>query len=410
MNEKDRDHQSFGNLAGMNEMGMDHVPMSEKGLDHAHTAGMTREEWLATGEHDAVALGYGNNGHNGAGLGARGNEGYYNAPGGHLSSYYGSDMNDYSMPRATMMSSQPQHQLQSVPPLPSKALAQHRLSEQDHYEAANGIGMALAGKPLSIVPEEEEERSQRFSASQGLGQSTATLNKEVGAPAGAVGGGLAAEGTPFADPPEAGKTFVVRRTFEPSMNDELVIFVRRPISHVTSRQGADSRPCTVIQPGDRVQILTSYDDGWCLGVNLDVSPSDPTRNQRGVFPRDCVEELTGATGLHRVPTLPPLDLGHQDSSGDKVVLGIDTSLGGPAPATPAIEIFSPSGEQEEVDSNRAIIDRFPPPSPSASSSKATSPALSERTQRRVSSLIASRDAELFMALGEALDARDAQRK
>ncbi|KAI7878598.1 hypothetical protein K492DRAFT_114429, partial [Lichtheimia hyalospora FSU 10163] len=36
-----------------------------------------------------------------------------------------------------------------------------------------------------------------------------------------------------------------------------------------------------VHPGDQVQIIAEYDDGWCLGMNL-------TRGQQqGVFPRHC---------------------------------------------------------------------------------------------------------------------------
>jgi hypothetical protein len=37
-----------------------------------------------------------------------------------------------------------------------------------------------------------------------------------------------------------------------------------------------------IQPGDKVQIYTEYDDGWCLGINLTRGGS------RGVFPQHCI--------------------------------------------------------------------------------------------------------------------------
>ncbi|KAI9483809.1 MAG: hypothetical protein EXX96DRAFT_559768 [Benjaminiella poitrasii] len=39
-----------------------------------------------------------------------------------------------------------------------------------------------------------------------------------------------------------------------------------------------------IQPGDRIQVYTEYDDGWCLGINL-------TRGgARGVLPQHCLDK------------------------------------------------------------------------------------------------------------------------
>lgn len=135
---------------------------------------------------------------------------------------------------------------------------------------------------------------------------------------------------PFADPATEGKTYIVTRTFEPSMPDELLIY-----------------------PGDRIQIVVPYDDGWCLGCNLSMAEREGTQQPaRGVFPRDCVEEwtpelermmngtpandgnvqmnegplatvneearptsvnsdipLNAQADLQRAPTLPPLDMG-----------------------------------------------------------------------------------------------------
>ncbi|KAI9243363.1 hypothetical protein BDA99DRAFT_426459, partial [Phascolomyces articulosus] len=41
-----------------------------------------------------------------------------------------------------------------------------------------------------------------------------------------------------------------------------------------------------IQPGDRVEVLTEYDDGWCQGINLSRG------NCKGVFPKHCVDMYT----------------------------------------------------------------------------------------------------------------------
>lgn len=172
------------------------------------------------------------------------------------------------------------------------------------------------------------------------GNGNAAALAAAGLAAGAGAGMLAAGGDgqqqqgPFADPATEGKTYIVTRTFEPSMPDELVIF-----------------------PGDRIQIVVPYDDGWCLGCNLTTSERDGIPPTKGVFPRDCVEEWTleletmmngttpgegindntqggqlapvmegeeqrptsvasdiplnmnGTTDLQRAPTLPPLDMG-----------------------------------------------------------------------------------------------------
>lgn len=139
---------------------------------------------------------------------------------------------------------------------------------------------------------------------------------------------------PFTVPASEGEIYIVTRTFEPSMEDELVIF-----------------------PGDRIQIFMTYDDGWCLGVNLDSRKRDGLNEpKRGVFPTDCVEKYgqssnstatsgtkianvagkeqqletleekdenseqmddvplnSGPTELERAPTLPPLEMGEPTS-------------------------------------------------------------------------------------------------
>lgn len=43
-----------------------------------------------------------------------------------------------------------------------------------------------------------------------------------------------------------------------------------------------------IQPGDKVEILIEYDDGWCQGINLSRG------NIKGVFPRHCVDQVDGS--------------------------------------------------------------------------------------------------------------------
>lgn len=76
--------------------------------------------------------------------------------------------------------------------------------------------------------------------------------------------------SPFADNNDEGKVYIVKRTFEPSLGDELVIYVRSflPTLEFLLHMLIESNH-HVLQPGDRVQLLISYDDGWALGVNLD---------------------------------------------------------------------------------------------------------------------------------------------
>ncbi|KAG0740555.1 hypothetical protein G6F57_006939 [Rhizopus arrhizus] len=58
-------------------------------------------------------------------------------------------------------------------------------------------------------------------------------------------------------------TFTVIATYIPTLSDELEI-----------------------EPGDRIELLVEYDDGWCQGINI-------TRNYaKGVFPRHCIDYAT----------------------------------------------------------------------------------------------------------------------
>ncbi|KNZ54251.1 hypothetical protein VP01_29g6 [Puccinia sorghi] len=66
-------------------------------------------------------------------------------------------------------------------------------------------------------------------------------------------------------PQMKGKTFIVERTYQAALDDELVLHV-----------------------GDRIEVVFHYDDGWCLGRNLDIEGHDKGQLSKGVFPRDCV--------------------------------------------------------------------------------------------------------------------------
>ncbi|CAG8489468.1 8271_t:CDS:2 [Paraglomus occultum] len=60
--------------------------------------------------------------------------------------------------------------------------------------------------------------------------------------------------------PESLGTFTVVSTYTPNMDDELEI-----------------------QPGDKVTVLVTYDDGWVQGVN------ETRDGAKGVFPRHCID-------------------------------------------------------------------------------------------------------------------------
>jgi hypothetical protein len=87
--------------------------------------------------------------------------------------------------------------------------------------------------------------------------------------AAAVAGGAVAV-APATAPPEAQAasslgTFTVIATYVPTLSDELEI-----------------------EPGDRIELLVEYDDGWCQGINV-------TRNYaKGVFPRHCIDHADAA--------------------------------------------------------------------------------------------------------------------
>ncbi|KAG0148974.1 hypothetical protein CROQUDRAFT_105324 [Cronartium quercuum f. sp. fusiforme G11] len=69
---------------------------------------------------------------------------------------------------------------------------------------------------------------------------------------------------------QPGSVFLVSRTFDPSLPDEILV-----------------------SPGDRVKIDMVYDDGWCFGTNLDAelrrAAGQCTTLTKGVFPRECLQ-------------------------------------------------------------------------------------------------------------------------
>lgn len=190
-----------------------------------------------------------------------------------------------------------------------------------------------------------------------------------------------------------------------------------------------------------------YDDGWCLGINLDIDRHQRATNQmlisKGVFPRDCVgsipidmdnsgegeQPLTpGPSDLQRVPTLPPLDLGEyytpsqqqEQKNQARSTLSVSVFDSRPQSLTvprashpgPKIRISSPAHSEDNTPRHSDVIAQFPDTPNNDSQNRASLMAYRNSfgilgntpaaRQKRISSLIAGRDAQLFMELGEAL--------
>ncbi|KAG1443315.1 hypothetical protein G6F56_010715 [Rhizopus delemar] len=67
-------------------------------------------------------------------------------------------------------------------------------------------------------------------------------------------------------------TYTVIATYIPTLSDELEI-----------------------EPGDVIELLTEYDDGWCQGINVSRG------NAKGVFPRHCIDHANVPT--NNIPNL-----------------------------------------------------------------------------------------------------------
>ncbi|KAK4053158.1 hypothetical protein OIV83_001893 [Microbotryomycetes sp. JL201] len=238
---------------------------------------------------------------------------------------------------------------------------------------------------------------------------------------------------PFSEFPGQGAIHVVKRTFEPGLEDELVLF-----------------------PGNRVQLLIRYDDGWALGINLDSNQSPPAK---GVFPFDCLGEALGSSSQQPLSTIleqdsrpgslasppPKLDtsavanaptaqLGYlsngpvppqlpqmrSDSPIDlespptSAVKSDSRSTPSPTLVMPSIqisdqatgvsqELFTPPPQQMAFDDYQHQQQRLPDALQAGKSGKST---VNDKKGRRTSSLVASKDADLFLALGEVLGRDD----
>jgi len=217
--------------------------------------------------------------------------------------------------------------------------------------------------------------------------------------------------SPFEDPQWANKVFIVNRTFEPSMPDELIIY-----------------------PNDHIRILMAYDDGWVLGENLNSVQNGIAA--RGVFPRDCVEELiqqtrveqddvplqNEASNLTRAPTLPPLNLGRESQSFSSAMSTQRLSTQSVQPQAQQQRLsrtsLSPKDEEEQKNqlarlstssSLHGALDRFPP-TPAGNPNRQLTPVAEDsasqtsRSLKRTSSLMAAKDQDLFAQLGQVMQA------
>ncbi|MBW0524911.1 hypothetical protein O181_064626 [Austropuccinia psidii MF-1] len=144
--------------------------------------------------------------------------------------------------------------------------------------------------------------------------------------------------------------FLVERTYEAKLADELILYL-----------------------GDRVQVTLTYEDGWCLGRNLDSALHSGDASSTGVFPRDCLSAQP--LDKDQAPILPPLNLRDNYSS------GATTNIFGNSPGDSGLNSFDPS-----------FIQQFPSPPPPRR----------EAEKRRISSLAVTRDTQLFLELNQAL--------
>ncbi|KAI9313897.1 hypothetical protein BX666DRAFT_1974584 [Dichotomocladium elegans] len=95
-------------------------------------------------------------------------------------------------------------------------------------------------------------------------------------------------------------TYVVAAGYTPTLSDELEV-----------------------RPGDHVQVLVEYDDGWCLGTNLTISGQ-----ARGVFPRQCLGQLA------QTNIIPPSSSPDQSRHVDSTINNRLSSLYGNTPSGP----------------------------------------------------------------------------
>ncbi|KAK4699873.1 hypothetical protein P7C70_g6382, partial [Phenoliferia sp. Uapishka_3] len=268
---------------------------------------------------------------------------------------------------------------QNQPMLPSKNQAQQHLDQSwESSGPQSNYPPSSVGSTTHLLREEGTGYAGGMSqgAGAGLGQGQGAMmptivEKQVEPPK-----------SPFGDAPGQGKIYVVKNTFVPSQSDELDIY-----------------------PDDRVQVLVAYDDGWALGINLDAAAGATVK---GVFPFDCVQEISPSTSPpHHVdlsatapassqfpqpPTHAPLPSPNAQSSSNNEdgFLSYDhpSPTMGPPQLAP-LRSDSPLGAHfNSKDENGNLPSSLQPGGGEGNKVK------------RTSSLIASRDADLFVALGQ----------
>ncbi|KAI9228925.1 MAG: hypothetical protein DHS80DRAFT_30346 [Piptocephalis tieghemiana] len=134
--------------------------------------------------------------------------------------------------------------------------------QHDLAEAAFPAGNAIS--PTGIVFATANESPHHSASSSAHNSMQLSSGGSTG-----HGGSSTAHSSTLITPPGASsassKIYPVVSTYTPTLGDELEI-----------------------QPGDQVQIVVEYDDGWCQGLNLSRG------NAKGVFPKHCVDMSQGS--------------------------------------------------------------------------------------------------------------------
>ena len=149
-----------------------------------------------------------------------------------------------------------------------------------------------------------------------------------------------------------------------------------------------------------------YDDGWALGVNL----SAGTPSAKGVFPFDCLGDIVDApsssSAAAPAPLPAPVHPALQPGQLAKPVpsLQVATTAAPVNPANVPLPPPTPTGLEpiSELSASAPVVSA----APSQPQQSSSSTSLTAKGSKRASSLIASRDADLFVALGEVLDKKD----
>ncbi|GAA6037032.1 hypothetical protein JCM8097_005517 [Rhodosporidiobolus ruineniae] len=135
---------------------------------------------------------------------------------------------------------------------------------------SNSMASSPFSDPHHQSIEQRELQQELNNRRQSMAAKTQSAALEAAAAAGAA--------SPFGESEGQGEIRIVKGTFDPTLEDELVLY-----------------------PGDRVQVLMKYDDGWALGLNLN-SGHPPAK---GVFPFDCLGELAPPPAPTQIRTASP---------------------------------------------------------------------------------------------------------